>query len=1139
MKKTQIIDLLRNIKRQKVSFLSIIAIAAIGMTTFFGIDYTVTALRSNGSLMYNRLNYRDIEVTSTLLLSEDDITALRALEGVADVEAQRVTNAKLIDGQNVNSVRVLSLTERINVTETVEGRLPESAQECAVEQITAQDLGISVGDKVKLQDPNGDTAQYLLNKEYTVTGIVNHPDHTNRIVPETPYVFVVHDAFDVEALDGCFMRAEVLIERDGNTNRFSDGYDDAVGDVMKRIDGISVSRADKRDKDFHEDLEQQLAEAYEKLDDAEKQLADARLELDEKTGELKKGEIEIEDAEKQLSDGKKQLQEGWDKLESGRIQLESARQQLDREMAKIDEGKNKLDSAAAEIGAAKEQLADGYGQIEDAKEKVRSAIRGAFELLFPSLRLNWADVGSDDPDDPYASVKYFRITDALIIDLSVPIKNYIAPIVNNEKIPEELLVAVYQATRNADPPMIGDSYDMDSVRAALISDAEESAGDYTRLSQACVSWEKGHAEYLSGLAEYRAGVRQFEDGLALYNDAEAQYNEGMRTYQDGLAEYRAKEAEYEEGVTKLSQGKITLADGRRLLEEGEAEYAKAVKEFEDGKAQLEEKKAQVEKLDPCRWISLDTKGSASFAQLIVGSGNFSKLKFTFSLMFILVGALVIFATVGKIVDEQRTQIGTTKALGFFNREIFAKYLGFGVSATVIGTVIGGLIAYLFVEPFMLSSFNKLYVVDISKPVFNLIPSLLALALGILLASGAVWLASTKLLRQPAIRLMLPKMPEGKKKSAGVSRLSLYSRLILLNMRSDLKRVAVTVVSIAGCCALVVIGLTIRSGLQKSSIRQFEDITAYDVAVNYTANAGDSTENELKKILTDEGCDFVPLTHLNATFRIDSIQLAEILCCDTDELGSFFRVKDLNTGAPIPSSDKGILVQRRIAESFNIGVGDTLTVAVNGTKEVTVRIDGVFENYMGRLIIISPEYYREVFKEEPAHNAFFVHLNGADADALGEKLMSVNGYDGITRADADAEVINASTSSVNTVVVLFILIAGILAGVVQLNLTNIYVLQKKPELIIMRVNGFTTKEVINYILRETVVTTVIGILLGAATGSVVAYSIIRTLEQSFFRFYRGIDFTAWAIGAAVTVLFTVIVNVVALRKTKDLKLTDAA
>ena len=189
--------------------------------------------------------------------------------------------------------------------------------------------------------------------------------------------------------------------------------------------------------------------------------------------------------------------------------------------------------------------------------------------------------------------------------------------------------------------------------------------------------------------------------------------------------------------------------------------------------------------------------------------------------------------------------------------------------------------------------------------------------------------------------------------------------------------------------------------------------------------------------------------------------------------------------------------------------------------------------------MSSGYYKTVFGEDPDPNVFLVKLNGADAGSLADQLRGSEGFKSLRRSDEDKNIVESSSSMINTVVLLFIFIAGVLAGAVLLNLTNMYILQKKRELTVMRVNGFTVKEVIGYVLRETVVTTIIGILLGTAAGAGLAYRIIRTLEQTFIQFYRGADPAAMAIAAGITVLFTVTVNVIALRKVRDLKLTDAA
>ena len=958
----------RNIRKQWVSFLSIVVIALLGVTTFLSIDYSAAAMRRNCSDMYNRLTFRDIEVFSTLLLTENDLEDLRNTEGVADLEGVRQTKATLaIDEKNIPA-DFISLTRRISRVEIISGRLPETADECAVETSFAEGMQLRVGDRIVALDSNGEKAKYLAESNFTITGIVQHPDHLNNIAEEASYVVVLPEAFDNEELDGCYMRAAITIEKPENINRYSNNYEKSVSAVISRIEELSLVDTARRDSEI-------------------------------------------------------------------------------------------IAAAQQQILAGKEELEAGFGQLETAKATVRNKLRDLVEVVFKQDSekelFHWATERKADVDDPHETARYLWITDNLRIDLSRSPEDIFRAIVASESLSERLLVSIYEYTQNADAPQAADgSYDMAAVREALVSSASAYAADYQALSDGCITWDESHEQYVAGLETYRK----------------------------------------------------KMAD-----------------------------------LQPCRWLCLNAKGNASFAQLAVGSGNFANLKMTFSLLFVLVGALVIFATVGKIVDEQRPLVGTTKALGFYNREIFAKYLSFGVLATLLGTILGILVARFAISPFLLNGFGEYYEFDITKPGIVVHTTVIVILAGILLATAAVWFACNRLLHEPAVRLMQPKAPGVKKSSAkgGKRVLSLYSRLILLNIRTDLKRVVVTIVSVAGCCALVIIGLTLRSSVNGSVEKQYGEIVNYDFRVQYDPGIAKDEGKEFSDLLDAEKAEYTKVLSTSATYYFNELQLAEVYCGDLKEIHEFYHLYDWKTGNPIQSTDRGVLVQRRIAEIYGLDVGDEFELSIGGTKTATVRIAGIFENYLGRALLMSGEYYERVYNEPMQPNAFLVRTGGANADTLDSGLRALEGFESITNSDSNRSIVETSTTMLNVVVLLFVFIAGVMAGVVQLNLTNMYVLQKKREMTIMRINGFTVKEVIGYILRETVVTTVLGILLGIAAGAGVAYSITRTLEQSFLQLKRSPSFVAWALAAVITVAFTVIVNAVALRNVKNLRLTDVA
>ena len=406
---------------------------------------------------------------------------------------------------------------------------------------------------------------------------------------------------------------------------------------------------------------------------------------------------------------------------------------------------------------------------------------------------------------------------------------------------------------------------------------------------------------------------------------------------------------------------------------------------------------------------------------------------------------------------------------------------------------------------------------------------------VLLAVAAVTFACLRLVRMPAIQLLQAPVPKGRKKAAkaGKRRLSLYSRLVLLNIRTDIKRVLVTIVSVAGCCTLVVIGFTLKYAVSKCMENQYTDVVAYDGRIGYDYGG------DLEEKLRSSDVEYVSLYDGNVTFRVQDIDMGELLCGDIAAIEGMYRLNDWETGEPLAPTDEGIFIQRRLAEIYDLTVGSEFEMTLNNTNTVTVRVAGIFENYLGRTMVMSSGYYKTLCGQMPTNNAFFVRFGDIDREAYLDELKDTLGFAEYTPSDAGRAMFEAATSIINAVVALFIFMAAVMAGVVLLNLTNIYILQKKRELTIMRVNGFTTQEVISYVTRETVITTISGIILGLIAGSAIGYRIVRALEQSFFRLERGVCFSGWLYAAAMTVLFTVIVNVIALRKVKDLKLTDVA
>ena len=1138
MKRTQIKDALRNIRKLQISFWSIVVIAALGVTIFLGVDYAAAALRKNATAYYQNTGFRDVEIVSTMLLSGEDMDVIRNTEGVTDVEGVYMTSAKVTSNDIRKDAYVISLTERINIPSLYEGRLPEKDGECAVEQRLMDQMGWKVGDTVAVTSAEGATPQYLKADTFVICGAILHPDHACNSIPETLYIVVTPEAFDAEALDGCYMKAEIMADRPIDMNRFDAEYRMAAVAVRERMEAAAGTYALLREAS----VKAQLDENRQKLDDAEAELENGRKELDDGWEQLAEGEREyeegkqkLEEARKRLDEVKRQLAEAAQKLQNGRAELDAAKAELEAGKAQLDEAENKLNSA-------KWQLISGWNTIEDAKTQIRNKLHAGLDDVIgedSSQWIHWANPMEANPNGSGVSASDFQITDNLKINIGASLSGKINQLMHTVQIPDRALRIAFEKLGGEG------EYDPEVARRLLADRVASLAGEYQSqydaLADGCAKWDNGHMAYLSGLWKYREGLAKYEDALKLYQEGEAQYAEGLAQYEDGLRQYNDGEAQYAQGLIDLENGRRELDDARAKLEDAERQYEDGLKQYNNGKETLEKAQKRVETLSPCKWIVTDCFGNVGFVQVGTAANNLKSMQMTFALLFILVGALVIYATVSKMVDEQRRLVGTTKALGFYNREIFAKYLLFGISATLLGCVIGLLIARFGIQSFITNGYNLYFDYSLQKPAMVALPTVIVFFAGVLLAFFSIWFACKKLLRTPAIRLMQQAVPKGRNKSASgrKSALSLYSRLILLNIRTDFRRVLVTVVSVAGCCALVVIGITLRNAVSNSLELQLHEVIRYDGMASIDPETNADAPDAVARILKDAGAKGCPVLKRNVTVHIKDLDMLELYVGDLAEIGEMNLLADTETGDPIPPTDEGILIPRRFSEIYDVKVGDPIEISLNGTETVQTTVAGIFNTYIGRETYMSDNCFRNLFGRDPETNAFLVRLDGTELDPLLEKLGTVEGYESYERSDSFKSLFETATGVMNMVVLLFIFMAAVMAGVVLMNLTNIYIMQKLPELTIMRINGFTVREVVGYVLRETVVTTAAGILLGIGLGTVIGYKIVCSLEQSFVQFDRRPSIVAWIIGALMTIVFTVIVNAIALKKVRTLKLTDVA
>ena len=998
MKRTQLLDARRNIRKEIVAFLSIVLIGMLAAVAYLSIAYSASALKKDALNFFNTWNFWDFEITSTMLMDDEDLEAIRCVPGVQDAEGVFQTDATMrIDGSTAN-VSLLSLPENISLPVLSEGRLPEAAMECAVEGELVKRYGLSIGQQISVETSQIAGVDPLQEKTFVITGLFHSPEHITFMIQVTPYILVCKESFNLEGLDNAFMKAHVRVA-DAPENRYSDEYWDSLSPVSDALNALAAQRAPAR--------REKVYSIYE--------------------GKIREGEEALEKSKKMLDDGRE----------------------------KLAQGQRDLETAAEELGYGK-KLLDYYGdELVEAEIKIEE---GRVQLEYLKMALDY-------------------------------LENVIAR--GREWILENF-------TEEDWPQGIDLTY-------AEFMRAIESGVNVT------MSWLYEYSGYNTGEQLLEIAPKALETAKNTW-------------YYNG--------EQYLDGVTRYEKGLRQLEEGRQQLEEGQEKYDEAEKELRKAKKELEQ-------LGECRWVVLNDRGNAGFVYAEGNADKLSSLSMSFSSIFLVVGALVIYATIARMVEQHRKLIGATKALGFYNGEIFAKYLYFACSAAILGIILGILAAWLPLQRVVLNSYDKLFTYGKGAESFTPLDTGLVIAGAFLIAVAAVYLGCGALLRLPATSLLRGTMPSaGRKKARRSAEKSLYTRLIYLNMRTDWNRVLVTTVSVAGGCMLLVIGFTLRFGIGGVTGRQYGEIITYDAEIYYNTDGNDDTVNELDDLFERNALPHINLRKASGVFEEDeTLSSCTMIISGKGDLNGYFLLKDIGSGRVFDLPESGMLVPRRFSEYYRMNIGDRVSIYSTEMTLREIEIAGIFENYYGQLFFLSPEGYEEAFGAPPENNCFFVKTGGMSLRELEQMVSQVEGFEKIVDAAADRIVIEQFSSSLNFVVYLMLFIAAMMACFIVANFTMTYIQRKTSELTIMRINGFTVGECIRYAAVDLAVTTVAGTLLGLFLGGILGERILMVTETAYIQMVREPSVLSYLYSGLLTLFFSASTNGFALQKVKRLRLAD--
>ena len=1103
-------DAIREIRSTMNRYVSILVLAALAVAFLSGLRTTAPDMQYTADNYYDRTNLMDGYVLSTLGLTDRDLAALAGADGIENVEGCRDLDAVAVD----RIVSVRSMPEKLNLLEVKEGRLPEAPGECVTEGLLLVKLGLQVGDTLELtleEDNEGD----LVNTSYTIVGKVTSPLYVGLDRGATSlgsgsvdaFVYVPGENFTFDHYTCAYFTGEGLAPLD----TYGDEYEDRIDALTDSLDPLAEERAQARYDELIGDAQAELddaraefedakADAEQELDDAWRELQDARKELDDGWAEYHDGEDtlerEIADAQRKLNDALADLRQGERDLADGRVKYQDGLADYEEGLAQYNDGLAQYNDGLAEYNDGLAQYQQAAAPLEEQKAK---------------LDEGWAQ--------------------------------YHAALAQYEGTPQYDMVVAQMAAQKA------------QLNAAQ---AQIDAG-YAQLAPVKAELDGAKKELDSVKAELDSAKAELDDGKATLDSSLRELNQAEIDIRDGWSEYNR-------GVRELNdariEGRQELDDAMKELNDGEKEYADGLEEYEDGKKEAEEEiadaqkklddaQAELDDVEECEWYVLSRFTNAGIVGYSQDSDRVSNLANVFPVIFFLVAALACLTTMTRMVEEQRTQIGSLKALGFSRLAISKKYIGYAFSASLVGGILGLALGCTLIPLVIANAFNIMYAI----PVLEFKPQI-GLYFGAVLAAvacttgAALWACLSTLMDTPA-NLMRPRAPKAGKRvfleyiRPLWKRLTFTWKVTMRNLFRYQRRFWMTVIGIGGCTALIVTGFGLHESIFSILNQQFDHVFLYDATLGLDKHAGADKLAEVERYLDESPWVEDHLLTSSAALEASGAGPAQNVYLfavdDQERFNQFIQLGHRLDNEAVTLPDEGVVVTEKLAELLEVSVGDTITLDDDG-KRVEVRVADIAENYVSHYVYLSHTCYQELFGEPPVKNEILLRYTDgageAESDTVSADLMALDGVDSYSYISTLRDNFTDSMEAIDYAVVIIITAAAALAFVVLYNLTNINITERVRELATLKVLGFFDREVTAYVYRENLFLTLFGIVLGLVMGRFLHAWMVLTVEVEMVMFGRTAPPYAYWLAAGLTVVFSIAVNIAAHYKLKKVDMVES-
>ena len=929
----------------------------------------------------------------------------------------------------------------------------------------------------------------------------------------------------------------------------------------------------------------QLEVGEQQLEAAKQTLTTKQSELDQSKAEITAGQQQIESTRTQLnvqkqqitdglfqvSEGEAQLQDGISALESAKAQLTELQSQLATVRASYnaalenpDASQEEIDILAAQVSALEEQEAAVTQQIQASEAQIESqrqqlaATRSELESGLAAVEDGLSQL-SQKESELNAGLEQITAGQAQIDAGWIQIQEQ----ENTLAASKAEIEAGEQELEKGQKQLKAAKKKLNKAQKEIDSNAETLAAGQAELDANVAKLNDNEAQYASGLEQYNSGARQIAENEAKLTSGEQEIAENEAKLADGEKEIADNEKKLADGEKEITDNEKKLQDAAKDLKKGEKDLADGKKEYEDAKKdaedeiaenqqKLDDAKKELEDLEMPEWMVTDREALPEYTDYGDNADRLRNIGQVFPVIFFLVAALISLTTMTRMVEEQRTQIGTLKALGYKKSAIAAKYICYAFFATLLGSVLGMLIGEKIIPYIIITAYGIMYhnvanTISIDyQPGFALIAS----AASVVCTVGATLFASGKELQETPASLMRPPAPkEGKR--VLLERLTFIWKHLSFSWKSTIrnlfrykKRLIMTVFGIAGSMGLMLVGFGIQDSISDIAAIQYRELQHYDGMVIEDSDATEEEHEELFEYMKENEqiahCNRVQMTKISAPKGSSSVSIYLFVPESLSEFAKDVTLKNRITGETYELTDEGAAISEKTASLLGLKVGDMIPLK-KGDKEYKVRVAVITENYMSHYLYMTPRVYEQTFGEKPEYeNIVFTMQEDCkdDLEMAGSRILANPGALSISYTSSLASQVDRMLSTLDAVILVLIVSAGMLAFVVLYNLNNIIITVRQREVATLKVLGFYDGEVSQYVLRENVILTVLGIMFGAVFGILIHRYVITTVEVDAVMFGRNIKPLSFLYSGILTSIFSIVVNGVMHFKLKTIDMVES-